>query len=108
MSLKDKRSKGHVLLELIVVVMLIAIIASFAIPQFFASRQKAKDYEAKTILKLIQAAEKTYRLEKGSYRNCSNTANCNSNLDLNLPETEDWGYDITGAPSQFCIQATGT
>lgn len=101
--------EGFTLLELIIVITLVGIMAAFAVPQFSGVRRKALDTQAKEVLKLIKAAEDTYRLKVGGFTNCVDTARCNARLNLNLSTTGNWGYNVINAgTSRFCIQATGS
>jgi prepilin-type N-terminal cleavage/methylation domain-containing protein len=58
---------GFTLVELIVVVLVAGILASFALPQFAVTKERALDKEAKSVLALVRAAEKIYKMEQGTY-----------------------------------------
>jgi len=111
-SFRYKRWKfltGFALLELIIVIVLIGIIAIFAVPQFYGTGAIALDKQAKSMLKLIQAAQNTYRLKVGGFTDCSDTDDCNGLLSLNLPPAGEWDYSVTdSSETQFCIQAAGS
>jgi prepilin-type N-terminal cleavage/methylation domain-containing protein len=55
-----KKENGFTLVELMIVVVIIGILASIAIPKFATIITRAKVTEAKTILKQIVDMEKTY------------------------------------------------
>lgn len=65
---KLRRSdRGFTLIELMVVVVIIGILASIAIPRFMASTAKAKTSEAKLILKQVLVMQRAYRQEYDAY-----------------------------------------
>lgn len=86
--------------ELIVVVIIVAILAGLAIPNFTKTKERALDKEAQTALRLIQAAEKIYNLKNSFYYPISgSTANLreiNSNLTLDL-SSSSWNLSIGSA-----------
>jgi len=91
--------KGFTLLELMLVVIIVGIIATFAIPGYLGVKQRAEGRQASTQLKLIHTAEKIEFLENDLYVACNNTANCNSSvigLDLDLP-VDNWVYSVACA-----------
>jgi prepilin-type N-terminal cleavage/methylation domain-containing protein len=104
-----KKNRGITLIEIIVVVLIIALLAALGSPQFSAIRERALGKEAKANLKLIDAAEKIYRMETGFYYPSSGTKTdkdeINSNLKLSITET-NWDYAITGASGGASYSAT--
>ncbi len=59
--------KGFTLIELMIVVVIIGILAALAIPRFMQATNKAKQSEAKGILKQIYTMERTYRQANDVY-----------------------------------------
>jgi prepilin-type N-terminal cleavage/methylation domain-containing protein len=57
----QRASKGFTLIELMIVVVIIGILAALAIPRFVAVGTRAKQSEAKQILKQIYVQEHAYR-----------------------------------------------
>ena len=62
-----KRERGFTLIELMIVVAIIGILAAIAIPNFLRFQARSKQSEAKTNLKAIFTAEKSYYAEKDTY-----------------------------------------
>lgn len=96
-------SKGFTLVELIVVVVVIGILATFAIPQFAVTKERALDREAISVLGIIREAERAYRMEEGSYyppagsRTSSipgELTDMNRELRLSVPSSSDWAYTV--------------
>ena len=87
--------RGLTLIEMIIVVIIIGILATLAVPQYLSVKERALDKEAQANLAAIQAAEKNYRIEKGSYF-IGFTAGLNTNLKLMLPATTNraWNYQV--------------
>ena len=68
MTMKPYRNrKGFTLIELMIVVVIIGILAALAIPRFQNATVKAKESEAKTILKQIYTFQNIYLRETGGY-----------------------------------------
>ena len=59
--------KGYTLIELFVVVAIIGVLATLAIPRFMQSTTKTKQGEAQLILKQVYEMQRAYRQEKDSY-----------------------------------------
>lgn len=89
------------LLEILVVIIIIGILATFGIAQYYPVRERALGKEAIANLKLIAAAEKIYRMEHGKYypgaiaASEDDVTDINDNLKLLLTET-NWDYEIAG------------
>lgn len=62
-----QRKQGFTLTELLVVIILVGILASLAIPRFGRSTNKAMETEAKLALLQVQELQKVYYLEHKSF-----------------------------------------
>jgi len=82
---------GFTLLELIVVVIVIGILATIAIPGYQNVVNNTREREAKTNLKLIYNAQKMFRLDKNKY---SGTIAGLSDY-IPDPDTEVYDYTVT-------------
>lgn len=96
-----KYRHGVTLIELVVVLITLAILASIGFVTYDKVRENALNKEAVTTLKLIQAAEKIYYNENNFYYPNSGTAattEINANLGLSAPlDSPIWTYTVDSA-----------
>jgi len=98
--------RAFTLVELIVVVIIIGILGSIALPQFLVTQERALDNEARSNLRLIRAAERQLRMETTNYSALANIAAINPALRLDIP-VGNWLYLTTAtAGTACCAQAT--
>lgn len=96
--------KSYTLTEVLIVVVIIGILVALALSSFRTTKEHALDKEAKANLRLMQAAEKIYRMEMKYYfppgSNTSDPEAINEALKLRLPEppkTISWNYNVDAA-----------
>jgi prepilin-type N-terminal cleavage/methylation domain-containing protein len=104
-----RQGSAVTLIEILVVVVIIGILAALALPNFGRMRERAVDREAMANLKLLQAAEKIYRMEiTGFYTSQANpthTEDLNDELSLDLSR-QNWEYSTTVPGGNLDARAT--
>jgi prepilin-type N-terminal cleavage/methylation domain-containing protein len=108
---KYNKRNGFTLIELMIVVVIIGILAAIAIPRFMQASVKAKQAEAKQILKQIYVMERSYFQEKECYYpndGSSITAQPGQNIpslyvEIMIPAY--YSYTVTGTKSTFSATA---
>ena len=74
----NRNKKGFTLLELIIVVIVIGILASIALPRYIRIAEKGRAAEAKALLGQVRSAQMRYSAERGVF------ATTTVDLDLNF------------------------
>jgi len=74
-----QNTRGFTLVELTIVVVIIGLLASFGVPRFRDSVERAKAGESLNYLSAVRAAEQRYRSREGTY------TTIRSDLDVAIP-----------------------
>ena len=102
------KNRGFTLVELIIVIIIIGILASIAIPQYMNAVERARIGKAKSALGMIIKAEKMYIADKNAF---STDVAAGGTLDkyvemADIAGDPDWGYAIAGAEAAYTATAT--
>ena len=109
---RQRHEHGFSLIELLIVVLIIAIVAALAMPNFLESRQAAHNASAVGSLRVIYNAEVAYRLTHAEYGDLPALSGGNyitdpllvtgqrSNYSFNIPVAtlSDNYFEVTAAP----------
>ena len=95
------KRKGFTLIELMVVVLIIGILSSIALPQYQKAIKKTRATEAITVGKAILEAEQVYFLENQEY-----TSNLNQ-LRIRIPELKNFETPTFTAGDPATLAITG-
>jgi prepilin-type N-terminal cleavage/methylation domain-containing protein len=105
---KFHNRRGFTLIELMIVVVIIGILAALAIPRFMAATSKAKQSEAKGILKQAYTMQRTYFQQHGLYLPAAGNGDANwATLGVEIPATAVYTYTCVVAGATFTAQAQG-
>ena len=103
-----KHQQGFTLLELLMVVIIIAILAAIAIPQYFRAAERSRSAEALQILGSMRGAEIRYKAQSAT----SVYATALDDLDIAVPGATGggtstlWTYSIAGSGAGSNVLAT--
>jgi len=100
--LRFRNKKGFTLLELIIVVIVIGILASIALPRFVRVAERARIAEAKTILDALRSSQMRYLAQWNTY---TGTA---TNLDTPVPPPKYFTFVTNACSSTIGSNAIAT
>ncbi len=78
-SLRAATRRGFTLVELAVVIIIIGVLAAFAVPRFLDSVERSKAAESFNYLSAVRAAQERYQVQQGTY------ADAVDDLDIQMP-----------------------
>ena len=107
----NKHSKAFTLTEIMLVVIIMGIIAAFAMPNYTRSLERAYARDAVVQLTALQSANNIYKAHAGQYLCGQNIllAQINSNLGINIiPSTSDITYLYSSGNGGSCVSPNPT
>ena len=81
----DRTQSGFTLVEIIIVVVMLGILASVALPKILGPNEKIRASEAKSILSSLMIAQKSYIIDHPTY------ATALASLDITIPTSLNFG-----------------
>lgn len=107
--------RGFTLIEILIVLVIIGILAGLAIPRFVGATARAKQVEAKQILRQIYTMQQTYRFEHDAYwipalgsKASASNPRAFAPLGVEIMPQARYEYEIRGDQGQFTATATAT
>jgi prepilin-type N-terminal cleavage/methylation domain-containing protein len=93
------KENGFTLVELMIVIVVIGVLATVAMPKFQTAAGKAKAAEAPQVLIAIAGAQEAYRILKGEYLDLDNSTNLDNwqMLGIRVPQERYFRYVATAA-----------
>ena len=101
-EVKCMKQKGFTLSELLIVIVILGVMGSVALPRYYKQKEKAVVAEAVSILSAIRQGEISYNLENNSYKILNSSSS----------SSDDWGMIGMDAPSTtrfyYTVNSSGT
>jgi prepilin-type N-terminal cleavage/methylation domain-containing protein len=111
--MRQTKSAGFTLIELMIVVVIVGILTTLAIPRFMQSATKSKQSEAKLILKQIYVNQRTYRQQSmiNSYYipgvpASATNPNALGTIWIEIMPDAKYTYTVAGGANTFTVTAT--
>ena len=98
---RNKSRSGFTLVELAVVVVIIGVLAAFAVPRFLSSVERSKAAEAFNYLATVHSSMERYHARQGTY------ANALADLDVGLGTPEYFSVGPVAVPASEADLQTG-
>jgi len=95
------RKKGFTLIEILIVVIILGILATLAVPQFTRMISRARMAEAWAGLGAVRTAQSIYWMEKTAYAGSISDLDCDSSAG-------NFAFTVTGGGASYTAIATGS
>lgn len=110
---RRRSDRGFTLIEILIVLVIIGILAGLAIPRFVGATARAKQVEAKQLLRQIYTMQETYRFENDSYwiptlgtKASATNPKAFAPLGVEIMPQARYEYEIRGDQNHFTATAT--
>jgi len=100
--LRSRGRKGFTLVELAVVIIIIGILAAFAVPRFLDSVERSKAGEALNYLAAVRSAQERYQIRQGTYSDDL------TKLDIQMPDPKYFSVGTPGPGSTTSLEDSWT
>ena len=100
--LRSRGRKGFTLVELAVVIIIIGILAAFAVPRFLDSVERSKAGEAFNYLAAVRSAQERYQIRQGTY------ADDIAKLDIQMTDPKYFSVGTPAAGSTSSLEDSWT
>ena len=94
------RQKGFTLIELMIVVVVVAILSSIAVPAYLEQSRKGRRADAVQALGALQLQLEQWRAENPSFATCQGAGACD------VSGTDYYGVALNATPTTYTITAT--
>lgn len=104
-----QKKTGFTIIELLIVVIIIGVLATIAVPQFTKAVEKTKLSKGMNMLGLMKKAQAMYYAENDSYANVTGAGDVDrltEYVDAIVAADKDWTYNCTGTESMYSCSAT--
>jgi prepilin-type N-terminal cleavage/methylation domain-containing protein len=98
-----RRTAGFTLIELVVVLAILGIVVSLAVPRYLAARKKAYKVEADNVLQEVKTLEWSFFQERGTFDTSPNGAS----LGFVPPGNMHWNAPVISGTNPITITMTG-